>query len=595
MSSRSPTEDELIRDVEAGLNGKHSKSESEGANLQGHDLGDRGEAKQPPPKDDQDDAKNTNRPLISGLPFYVLIASVTLGVLLIAFNATAVGTAIPAITNEFNTVNDVGWYSSAYLIANCVMVPFVGKLYRTFRIKVVFITFIIIFELGSLIAALSTSSMMLIIARAISGIGGSGILNGGSTIIAATVPIANRSFLNGIILGCFAVGQAVGPLIGGALTQGITWRWCFYINLPLGGIVVFLFVFVVRLPVSRLSTVQTSLLQRVLDIDFVGFLFFAAASLMLLIGLQWGGTEYPWKSATVIGLMCGGAATFGVLGFWFAYKGEAALLPPRLLRNRINTMITITSFVQSGGSINALYWLPVWFQAIQGADALRSGVMILPLILSQLVASVVCGALVQKTGYYLPEVIGGNALVAIGAGLTSTFTPTTSLGSIIGYQILMGAGRGFVLQLLVTAIQANCPKEDASIATGYAMFSQLLGGAIFSAVGKSIFTSSIPTALQKFAPGVDADMLINSGVTEISKVVPPDQLAGALLAYNQAINHVFYLQLAAAGCAFLSGWGMGWKNLKEIKQEQEKENEKEKEEKSDAELMGTRSDGKERR
>ncbi|KAI1205589.1 MFS general substrate transporter [Annulohypoxylon truncatum] len=584
MSSQPPVQGGLARDVEAGLNEEHLKTEPGGAILADHDHGDRSDAELSPPRDDQDGTKNTSQPLMSGWPFYVLISSVTLGVLLIAFNATALGTAIPAITNEFNTVNDVGWYSSAYLIANCVMVPFVGKLYRTFRIKVVFITFIVIFELGSLIAALSTSSMMLIIARAISGIGGSGILNGGSTIVAATVPIASRSFLNGIILGCFAVGQAAGPLIGGALTQGITWRWCFYINLPVGGLVVFLFVFVVRLPVSRLSEVRTSLLQRVLEIDFGGFIIFAAASLMLLIGLQWGGTEYPWNSPTVIGLMCGGAATFGVLGFWFAYKGEAALLPPRLLRNRINIMITITSFVQSGGAINALYWLPVWFQAIQGADALRSGIMILPLILSQLVASVICGALVQKTGYYLPEVIGGNALVAIGAGLTSTFSPTTSLGSIIGYQILMGAGRGFVLQLLVTAMQANCPREDASIATGYAMFSQLLGGAIFSAVGKSIFTSSIPTALQKFAPDIDPNLLINSGVTEISKVVPPDQLAGALLAYNQAISHIFYLQLAAASCAFLSGWGMGWKNLKEIKQEQEKE----KEEKGDAELTAAK-------
>ncbi|KAI1374343.1 major facilitator superfamily-domain-containing protein [Hypoxylon crocopeplum] len=458
------------------------------------------------------------------------------------------------------------------------MVPFVGKLYKSFRIKIVFITFIFIFEVGSLIAALSTSSMMLIIARAVSGIGGSGVVNGGSTIVAATVPIAKRSFLNGIILGCFALGQAAGPLIGGALTEGITWRWCFYINLPVGGFVIFIFVFVAKLPVSRLSGKRQPLLERVLDLDFLGFLIFAGASLMFLIGLQWGGTDYPWGSPTVIGLLCGGVVAFGVLGCWFTYMGESALLPPRLLRNRINIMITITSFVQSGGTITALYWLPVWFQAIHGADPLGSGVMILPLILSQLVASVVCGAVVQKTGYYLPEVVAGNALVAIGAGLTSTFSPDTSLGEIIGYQIFLGAGRGFVIQLLVTAMQANVPREDASIATAYAMFSQLLGGAFFSAIAKTVFTSSIGGALQKFAPSVDPSLLIDSGVTEIAKVIPPDQLQGALLAYNEAIDHIFYLQLGAACCAFLSGWGMGWRNLKEVKQE------KENVESSDAEL-----------
>lgn len=191
-----------------------------------------------------------------------------------------------------------------------------------------------------------------------------------------------------------------------------------------------------------------SLLEKVLDIDLVGFAGVAAASTMFLIGLQWGGTKYPWNSATVIGLICGGVATFAAVGGWLAYKGESALLPLRLLKNRINIMITITSFVQSGGTLTALYWLPVWFQAIKNTNALQSGVMILPLILSQLVASVACGAIVQKTGYYLPEVILGNALVAVGAGLTSTFSPTSSLGEIIGYQILMGAGRGFVLQLV---------------------------------------------------------------------------------------------------------------------------------------------------
>ncbi|KAI1105547.1 MFS general substrate transporter [Jackrogersella minutella] len=565
MNDRRPVQDgPRSKDFEPGFNSDHSKSELEGAGRKDCENGD---ADPSPLSGDQNGVGDVEHPKMSGWPFYIVITSVTLAALLISCTATALGTAIPAITAEFNTVDDVGWYSSAYLIANCVMVPFVGKLYRTFRIKLVFIIFIAIFEIGSLIAALSTSSMMLVIARAICGIGGSGIMNGGSTIIAATVPIARRSFLNGIILGCFAMGQAAGPLIGGALTQGITWRWCFYINLPIGGLVIFLFVFVVRLPVPRLSEKRMSLLERVRDIDFIGFIAFAAASLMFLIGLQWGGTEYPWNSPTVIGLMCGGVVAFGFLGFWFAHKGDSALLPPRLLRDRINIMITITSFLQSGGSINSLYWLPVWFQAIHGAGALQSGVMILPLILSQLAASVICGALVQKTGYYLPEVVGGNALVAIGAGLTSTFTPTTTLGEIIGYQIFLGAGRGFVLQLLVTAMQANVPREDASIATGYAMFSQLLGGAIFSAIAKTLFTSSIPNALKKFAPGIDPNLLINTGVTEIATVIPPDELTGALLAYNEAITHVFYLQLAAAGCAFLSGWGMGWRNLKDIKQE----------------------------
>ncbi|KAI1772137.1 hypothetical protein F4818DRAFT_444764 [Hypoxylon cercidicola] len=153
-------------------------------------------------------------------------------------------------------------------------------------------------------------------------------------------------------------------------------------------------------------------------------------------------------------------------------------------------MVTITSFAQAGGTLTALYWLPVWFQAIKDTNGLQSG-----------------------TGHYLLEVIVGNALVAVGAGLTSTFSPTSSLGEIIEYQILMGVRRGFVLQLLVTAMQANVLREDASIATAYAMFSQLLGGAFFSAIAKTIFTSSIAGALEKSAPGVDPSLLTHTGVT----------------------------------------------------------------------------------
>ncbi|KAH9894667.1 MFS general substrate transporter [Xylariomycetidae sp. FL2044] len=522
----------------------------------------------PTPKNDGDGAE---APPMSGWSFHSTMLSAVLGSLLIAFNGTVLGTAIPSITSEFGTVDDVGWYASAYLIANCAMSPLVGRLYSTFRIKVMFITFVAIFMVGSLLAALAPSSTVLIIGRAISGVGGSGILNGGQTIIAATVPIGKRSFINGILLGGFALGQAVGPLIGGALTQALTWRWCFYINLPIGGAVILMFLLVVRLPVARLSDKKMTLAQRVLEIDLVGFFTFAAACSMFLMGLQWGGTQYAWDSPTVIGLLAAGLVCFGLLAGWFYYKGEDALIPPRLLRKRVTIMITLTSFVQSGATITALYWLPVWFQAIRGANALSSGVMILPLILSQLFGSVICGALVQKTGYYLPEVVLGNALVAVGAGLTSTFSPSTSTGEVIGYQILMGFGRGLILQLLVTAMQANVPREDASIASAYAMFSQFLGGAFFACIAKTVFTSSITEAVREHAPGIDPGALVDTGVTELTSSLPPEALEGALLAYNEAIDHVFYLQLAAACCAFVTGWGMGFKNLKTIRDDQKEE------------------------
>ncbi|ORY55883.1 major facilitator superfamily domain-containing protein [Pseudomassariella vexata] len=467
---------------------------------------------------------------VTGLAFILLMFSVVSAGVLVALNVTILGTAIPAITTEFNSINDVGWYVSAFSITICAMAPFTGKLFRLFRIKATFICFIVIFMISSLLAGLARSSDMLIAAHR-----------------------RIWSYLNDILMGFFAVGQATGPLIGGSLTSYASWRWCFFINLPLGAVVLILVVFVGKFPELSSASQKGTILTRIRQIDIAGFFIFAIGNTMFLLGLQWGGTDYPWSSATVIGLMCGGVATFGVLAAWFSYKKESALIPTRVFKSRINIAIGLTAFIQSGATITSLHWLPIWFQAIKQVDAIHSGIMILPLILSQVFASVLTGALVQKTGYYLPEVITGNVLIGVGSGLMATFARATTTGQWIGYQILVGAGRGMVLKLLVTAVQANMPKEDASIASGYSMFSQFFGGAVFTAVAKTVFTSSIAPALAKFAPSVDARLLVNNGATELQKVIPADQISGVLLAYNEAIDYVFYLQLAAACCAFVTG------------------------------------------
>ncbi|RFU34755.1 hypothetical protein B7463_g1535, partial [Scytalidium lignicola] len=492
--------------------------------------------------------------LLHGAPFFVMIASVIMAVFLVALSATVLGTVAPTITSEFHTVKDVGWYASAYLITNCGMAPFTGTLYRMFHLKPLFIIFIGIFELGCLIAATAQSSNVLIIARAISGIGGSGIVTGSITIIAATVPLDRRAFLIGIGMACLAIGQTIGPIIGGLLTTYVSWRWCFYINLPMGAVVVIPLGLFVKLPVTRLTTSKLTVIQRVLSIDLIGFFGFAAACVMFLLGLEWGGDTYPWNSSTVIGLLCGGLAAFACLGGWFVYKGDSALIPPRLMKNRINLALFLTAFLQSGGVYTASYWLPIWFQGIKGASPLSSGIRILPMVISQFITSIICGALVQKTGYYLPEVVGGNALVAAGAALMSTMKPDTTEGQWIGYQILLELGG-------VTAIQTNIPPEDASIGASYVMFSQYLGGAIFASIAKTVFTSSIRPALLKYAPSVNSNFLVDSGVTNLRDVIPAKDLSGALLAYNEAVDHVFDVQLATACGALVAGFFVGWRKV----------------------------------
>ncbi|KAK8135998.1 hypothetical protein PG984_003938, partial [Apiospora sp. TS-2023a] len=524
-------------------------------------------------------SSSTQQPSLTGLPFILLLFSIFLAILQIALNATITSTVIPIITDEFHSAADVGWYASSFFVTTCAVSPLTGKLFRFFNAKATFITFLAIYFIGSLLAGLARSSAMFIGARAVAGVGGSGLLTGSMTLIAMSVPIAKRSVVNGILLGLFATFQAVGPVIGGALTAGASWRWCFYINLPLGGAVMIFIGLFVKIPnigtpaqpTTESATAPLTLHEKLLQIDLVGLFIFALATALFLVGLQWGGTTYAWDSGMVLGFMIGGIVCFGLLGVWFWHKGETALIPTKFFKVRILNMISLTAVVQAGGTFTALYWYPIWFQAVKGASALQSGTMLLPLILSQLVFSVLSGGLVQKTGYYLPEVIAGNVFIALGSGLTTMFSPSTKAGEWIGYQILVGAGRGLALQVLVTAMQANVPSEDASIASAYAMLAQFFGGALFNCVAKTIMTSSLPPALAKYAPDVDPRVFSSIGITEAHEIVPAEQLPGVLLAYNEAIANVFYLQLAASCVSLLTGLGVGWKNLKQVDKERAKD------------------------
>ncbi|CAK7217353.1 hypothetical protein SCUCBS95973_003120 [Sporothrix curviconia] len=522
-------------------------------------------------KDVKDGTSQENEPpkqqYMTGIPFYVTFGSLMLAALLTALNASTIATAIPSITNSFHSIQDIGWYSSSYLIANCAMLPLTGKIFAIFPLKSTFIGFILVFELGNLIAGVATSSPMLIVGRAITGIGGSGLVTGAMVIITSIRPLEKRPMLIGTVMGTVAVGQVAGPLIGGALSQ-ISWRWVFYINLPIGGLVILLFLFVVHLPTppQKLKQLQATAhgfsvasvdsngnpvqltrrrhfeiaFKQLARIDWPGFFVFAAACALLLVGLEWGGTKYPWNSGQVIGPIIGGAVLFIIFAAWSQYLGDRALLPFRLLRyGHVNVFCGITSFTQAASVFILMSYLPIWFQGVKGATPIISGVMLLPTIISQLIAAILCGFLVQRTGYYLPEVVGGNSMVLIASGLFTTFQPSTSTGAWIGYQILGGAGRGFVMQLLSTVIQANVPPSDIPLGISYVMFCQYFGGAIAICAARTVLTSTMAPALAKYAPTVDAATVINTGVTDLRSVFPASQIQGVIVAYNKALVDVY--------------------------------------------------------
>ncbi|KAL5344110.1 major facilitator superfamily domain-containing protein [Aspergillus crustosus] len=504
---------------------------------------------------------------ISGFPLFMVISGVTLVVFLMLLDTSIIATAVPKITNQFHSLDDVAWYGSAYTLASCALQPLTGKFYTHFKSKVVFLSFFALFEVGSLVSALANSSKMLIVGRAVSGMGTSGMVNGALTIIAGAVPMHKRPAMVGIMMGLCQLGLVLGPLVGGAFTTYSTWRWCFYINLPIGALVAVLLLFT-RIPEQRKKLPALTVLPTFFQtFDLIGFALFAPAAIMFLLALEYGGNEYPWSDSRVIGLFVGGGATAIVFLGWEYYKGKEAMIPFHLVTQRIAYSSYLTMAAVFGLTMVTAFYLPIYFQAVKGETALDSGVNLLPSILAQLVAAVLSGVLIGKLGFYLPWAIVGGLFCAVGAGLLSMLTPTTSTAAWAGYQILLGLGRGMSTQAPMLAVQTNISPDDVSTAMAILTFSQTFGGSVFLALGSVVFTAGLKDQIPRFAPSVDPNEVIAAGATGFRDIVSAEELQGVLKGYSRSVGWVFYLSAGLCVVQFGASWGMGWVDLRKKKGE----------------------------
>ncbi|KAK9310997.1 MFS multidrug transporter [Lipomyces starkeyi] len=509
---------------------------------------------------DKSDAENGH---LTGLKLMLVLASVTLVVFLMLLDMSIIVTAIPRITSQFHSLPDVGWYGSVYQLASASLQPLTGKVYTYFSSKWTFLAFFAAFELGSLLCGVATSSKMLIVGRAVAGIGSSGLQNGALVILATVAPLSKRAALMGFMMGFSQLGLVVGPLVGGALTEYTTWRWCFYINLPVGGLVAVALI-IVRIPDQIVKIKSNSISHTILkEMDLVGFALFAPAAIQFLLALQYGGNQYSWNSPTVIGLFCGAGGTFAVFLAWEYYKGKDAMIPFHMVRQRAVWSSCLVMLVLMSMTMCASYYLPIYFQAVRGVSPMTSGVYLLPSILSQMAFAVGSGILVGKLGYYLPAILFSGVVTAIGNGLLSMLSPTTSTGRWIGYQIVVGSGRGSGMQMPILAVQRTVTPPQISIATSLVMFCGTLGGAVFLTLASTIFGNSLKSELPNYAPSVNATAVIAAGATGFRDVVTESQLPGVLKAYGISVDRVFYLTAGAGVACFCFAWGTGWKDLRE--------------------------------
>ena len=464
------------------------------------------------------------------------------------------------ITNEFNSLGDVGWYGSAYLIAATAFVPFIGKIYRQYNPKWVFIVTFLIFEIGSIICGAAQSSVAFILGRAIAGLGNGGSFTGMMTIMVYIIPLHKRPMYQAI--GGLSIGltSVIGPLIGGAFTTNVSWRWCFYINLCVGIPFAAYLTFFLKLP-NMPEREQLSVTDQLRKLDPTGTIIFVGSVASLLLALQWGGTAYPWKDGRIIALF----VVFGVtmpIFVWIQYRaGEDASMPLRIITQRTVALATIYATLIGGSLTSMVYYIPLWFQAIQGVSAIESGIRTIPMMLAMMLSALLAGAVVRKQGYYVPPMILAGILGPIGAGLMSTFWLNTSEGKWIGYQIIYGFGLGVGLQQTGLAIQAVLARRDVPIGGAFNFFGMGLGGAVFVSATDNIFTNHLATNLAGI-PSLPPNIASNAGATNLRTAIPPGELNAVLVAYNAALKDCWYVAVALVALLTPVALGMEWKDIR---------------------------------
>ncbi|MPY95485.1 MAG: DHA2 family efflux MFS transporter permease subunit [Acidimicrobiia bacterium] len=455
----------------------------------------------------------------------VIFSGLMLGMLLAALDQTIVATALPTITGELGGLDHLSWVVTSYLLASAVSTPLYGKLGDLYGRKRLFQVAIVVFLVGSVLCSLSQDMLQLIVFRAVQGLGGGGLIVLAQAIIADVVSPRERGRYQGYFGAVFGATSVIGPLLGGFFTDNLSWRWVFYVNVPLG--ILALFVTSAVLPAG--------LRRGNPRIDYAGSAVLVTAVTCIVLLTTWGGTEYAWTSPTILGLMAVSALLLVAL---FAIERRAAepVVPVGLFSMRTFNISTSVSFIIGVAMFSAISFLPLFLQVVNGASATNSGLLLLPLMLGLLTASVASGQVISRTGRYKVFPVAGTALATLAMLLLSTMGTSTSQGSVTVYMVLLGAGIGLTMQTLVLATQNTVPAKDLGAATSSVSFFRSMGGSVGVALFGALFNSGLASRLDGLSIPVGEGSTFTPDALD---ALPADMAGQAVSAFADALTTVF--------------------------------------------------------